>query len=102
VALSAETVGKTYNMGSGVGTRFRQMVRKIADCIPNTEIREVPWPADRYFVESGDYVSDLSKIQAATGWAPEVDFGDGIEKTVSFYRENKHRYWETEIPVRRS
>ncbi|HVB56312.1 MAG TPA: NAD-dependent epimerase/dehydratase family protein [Candidatus Acidoferrales bacterium] len=99
VALSRETTGKIYNLGSGTGTPFRDMVKKIADCLPNTEIREIPWPADRYFVESGDYVSDLSRIQAATGWIPEVDFGDGIEKTVSFYRENKQQYWETETSV---
>jgi len=102
VALSGETAGKVYNLGSGVGTPFREMVRKIADCIPNTEIREVPWPADRYFVETGDYISDLAKIHATTGWAPEVDFDQGIERTVAFYRENKHQYWETETLVARS
>lgn len=101
VALSSETSGKIYNLGSGVGTPFREMVRKIADCIPNTEIREVPWPPDRYFVETGDYISDLSRIQAATEWVPEVNFSDGIEKTVAFYRENKGRYWETEKLVAR-
>ncbi len=101
VALSSETGGKVYNLGSGVGTPFREMVRKIADCIPNTEIRQVPWPADRYFVETGDYISDLTKIQEATGWAPEVGFDEGVERTVGFYRENRHRYWETETLVAR-
>lgn len=99
VALSPETSGKTYNLGSGTGTPFRDMVRKIADCIPNTEVREVPWPADRYFVETGDYVSNLSRIQAATGWVPEVGFDEGIERTVAFYKENRHRYWEAEVLV---
>lgn len=96
VALTAETSGKTYNLGSGVGTPFREMVNVIADCVPGTKILEVPWPADRYFVETGDYVSNLSRIQADTGWASEVGLQKGIEKTVEFYRQHRHRYWERE------
>lgn len=93
VALTPETSGKVFNLGSGVGTCFREMVTTIAECVPNTQICEVPWPADRYFVETGDYVTDISRIHAATGWAPEVSLWDGIEKTIAFYRENHHQYW---------
>jgi nucleoside-diphosphate-sugar epimerase len=99
VALSPETTGKVYNLGSGLGTPFREMVMNIVECVPNTEVREVPWPADRYLVESGDYISDLSQIHAATGWAPETNLREGIEKTVAFYRENRHQYWEADSLV---
>ncbi len=93
VAVSPETSGQVYNLGSGVGTAFRNMVKIIAEYMPNTEIREVPWPADRYFVETGDYVSDVSKIRVATGWEPEVDLREGIKKTVEFYAAHKQHYW---------
>src|SRR6266566_692282 len=93
VALSANTGGKIYNLGSGVGTPFREMVMNIAECVPHTEVQEVPWPADRYFVETGDHISDISRIQAATGWEPEVRLREGIERTVAFYREKKSQYW---------
>jgi nucleoside-diphosphate-sugar epimerase len=102
VALSQGATGKTYNLGSGIGTSFRDMVGNIANCVPNTVIQEVPWPKDRYFVETGDYTSDISRIQAATGWAPEVNLREGIERTVAFYRENKHQYWETTQTAMRS
>jgi UDP-glucose 4-epimerase len=102
VALSPDTAGKVYNLGSGVGTPFREMVMNIAECIPGTEVQEVPWPADRYFVETGDHISDISRIQAATGWEPEVNLREGIERTVAFYRENKDRYWEASSLVTRS
>ncbi len=93
VALSANTGGKIYNLGSGEGTPFREMVMNIAECVPHTEVQEVPWPADRYFVETGDHISDISRIQAATGWEPEVRLREGIERTVAFYREKKSQYW---------
>jgi UDP-glucose 4-epimerase len=102
VALSPDTAGKVYNLGSGVGTPFREMVMNVAEFVPRTEIQEVPWPADRYLVETGDYISDISRIQAATGWVPEVDLREGIERTVEFYRENKHQYWEAGSLVART
>jgi UDP-glucose 4-epimerase len=99
VALSLDTAGKIYNLGSGVGTPFREMVMNVAECVPNTKVQEVPWPADRYFVETGDHISDISRIQAATGWAPEVKLREGIERTVAFYRERKSQYWDVSSSV---
>lgn len=102
VAVSPDTAGKIYNLGSGLGTPFREMVTYVAKCVPRTEIQEVPWPADRYFVETGDYISDISRIRAATGWVPEVNLREGIERTVAFYCEHKHQYWEASSLVART
>jgi len=93
LAVAPDTAGRVFNLGSGVGTAFREMAGTIAECVPKTEIREVPWPADRYFVETGDYVSDLSQLRAATGWEPRVQFREGIEKTTAFYEVQKQHYW---------
>jgi len=94
-AVSPATSGQIYNLGSGVGTTFRQMVETIAQLVPHTQIREVPWPADRYFVETGDYVSDIGRLRAATGWSPQVDLPSGILRTIEFYRENTQHYWSS-------
>jgi nucleoside-diphosphate-sugar epimerase len=93
VAMASDTGGKVFNLGSGVGTAFRDMAKTIAECVPHTEIREVPWPADRALVETGDYVSDLSQFRAATGWEPKVKFREGVERTASFYAAHKQHYW---------
>jgi UDP-glucose 4-epimerase len=98
-ALSEKTTGQVYNLGSGTGTPFRDMVMAIAECIPNTEIHEVQWPANRYFVETGDYVSDISSFCTATGWKPEVRLRDGIERTIRYYRAHWPEYWELAAPV---
>jgi UDP-glucose 4-epimerase len=93
VAVAPETKAEVYNLGSGVGTSFRKMVEIVAECLPKTEIREVPWPAERYFVETGDYVCNLSKIRSATAWEPQVELREGIERTIAFYAANKQHYW---------
>ncbi len=76
-----------------MGTAFCDMTKAVAECVPKTQIREVPWPADRYLVETGDYVSDVSKIRTATGWEPQVKLLEGIEKTAAFYADHKQHYW---------
>jgi nucleoside-diphosphate-sugar epimerase len=93
VALAPGTAGQVYNLGTGVGTPFIDMVNLVANAIPGTEVQHLPWPQDRYFVETGDFIADISKLQAATGWTPGTDLTEGIEKTIAFYREHQGKYW---------
>ena len=93
VALTPATAGQVYNLGSGVGTPFIDMARLVARSLPGTEIKHLPWPEDRYFVETGDFIADITKLQEATGWAPRTSLQEGIEATVAFYREHGKHYW---------
>ena len=92
-ALTPETEGQVYNLGSGIGTPFIDMVRTIAELIPGTEIRQVEWPADRHFVETGDYVSDIAKFKKASGWMPNTSMREGIAKTIQYYHHYHAMYW---------
>ncbi len=92
-ALTPKTEGLVYNLGSGIGTPFIDMVNWIAQLIPGTEIRQVEWPTDRYFVETGDYISDISRLARDTGWRPKTSMQEGIAKTISYYRQHQNRYW---------
>ena len=91
--LTPGTEGQAYNLGSGTGTPFMEMAQMVAQAVPGTEVQQVPWPPDRYFVETGDYLSDIGKLTAATGWRPRTSLADGIARTVDFYRRHGSRYW---------
>ncbi len=93
VALTPGTTGQVYNLGTGVGTPFIDMVRVVAEAIPGTKVQHLPWPKDRYFVETGDFIADISKIQKATDWQPCISLEEGIEKTIAFYRQHREKYW---------
>ena len=93
VALAPETDGETYNVGSGVGARFREMADLIAEEIPGTVVTSVPWPANRAFVETGDYLTDVKKFCSATSWSPKVSLQEGIRRTIAYYREHRRHYW---------
>jgi UDP-glucose 4-epimerase len=91
--LSPGTEGQVYNLGTGTGMPFIEMARLVAEAVPGTEVREVPWPQDRYFVETGDYLSDITRITAVSDWRPKTTLKDGIGRTVAYYREHRKEYW---------
>ncbi|MGQ9921913.1 MAG: NAD-dependent epimerase/dehydratase family protein [Desulfobacca sp.] len=93
VAQAPGTAGEVYNVGSGRGTPFKEMAQLVAAAVPGTEVIQVAWPADRYFVETGDYISDLTKLTGATSWRPKTSLPEGINRTVAFYREHWQQYW---------
>jgi UDP-glucose 4-epimerase len=93
VALSPGTAGQVYNLGTGVGTPFIDMVHLVAESIPGTEVQYLSWPQDRYFVETGDFIADISKITAATDWAPRTSLQEGIGRTIDYYQQNREQYW---------
>lgn len=92
-AQSPATAGQVYNVGAGVGTPFIEMAKLVAQEVPGTEVQHLPWPQDRYFVETGDYVSDISRMKQATGWQPRTSLAEGIARTVAFYRQHREHYW---------
>jgi UDP-glucose 4-epimerase len=91
--LSPGTEGQVYNLGTGLAVPFIEMARLVAEAVPGTEVRQVEWPQDRYFVETGDYLSDISRITAVSGWRPRITLKEGIKRTVAYYREHRQEYW---------
>jgi UDP-glucose 4-epimerase len=91
--LTPGTEGQVYNLGTGTGAAFIDMAYLVAETLPGTEVHQVEWPEDRYFVETGDYISDITRITQATRWRPRTSLRDGIRRTVDYYREHRSRYW---------
>ncbi len=92
--LSSSTNGQVYNLGSGRGTPFIDMVNLVAELVPGTQIHHLEWPTDRYFVETGDFIADISRLKEDTGWNPKTSLRQGIAKTIEFYRQYHDKYWQ--------
>jgi nucleoside-diphosphate-sugar epimerase len=93
LALAPETAGQVYNLGSATSTPFVEMAHLVAQAVPGAEVQQVEWPPDRYFVETGDYLSDIGKITRAIGWRPKTSLQEGIARTVDYYRRYREKYW---------
>ena len=96
-AASPETDGEVFNIGSGTGTKFKDMAQLIVDTVKTGKIEFVPWPEKYINVETGDYVSDITKIKTALDWAPKTALDRGIESTFHYYKEFHRHYWQSEL-----
>ncbi len=79
--------GQIFNIGSGKGISIIETVRIIKKYIPELKYELTDWPELEKNIETGDYVSDLSKIREMSGWAPEIDIETGIQLTLEAYKK---------------
>jgi UDP-glucose 4-epimerase len=96
-ALSPNTNGEVYMMGSGKGLSFKDMVTKINETVKDltgksTEIKNVPFPETEKKIDRGDIIIDYSKFNKATGWFPKVSFEEGLKRTILFYKDRLDEY----------
>ncbi len=91
-ALAREAVGSVVNVGSGMATRFRDMVRTVVEVVGKGRIEFVPWPRAYEKLETGDVVADLTRLHALTGWRSRVDLRAGVERTTAYYRTHWAHY----------
>jgi len=77
--------GETYNIGGGNERENREITAKILELTgkPDTLIKRV---ADRQGHDRR-YSLSTDKLRAL-GWAPQVDFADGLRDTIDWYRDN--------------
>ncbi|MDO8487471.1 MAG: GDP-mannose 4,6-dehydratase [Candidatus Curtissbacteria bacterium] len=78
--------GQIYNLGYGKGIKFKNMVSLISNKAGKGEIEFVPWPKSYKDVETGSYISDISKIKKQLGFSPKIGFEEGIVKTIQAQR----------------
>jgi nucleoside-diphosphate-sugar epimerase len=92
-SLHPECYGEIFNIGSGIGKSFLEMVETIVSVVDSGTYEHVPWPSDYMNVETGDYITDINKLIKTTGWKPITDLKAGIKKTYEFYLKYRQYYW---------
>src|SRR5579875_2648567 len=83
------TEGETYHVGSGVEATIEEIADLVLACLGKPASLKTIVP-DRPGHDRR-YVLDTAKIQRELGWAPTVDFHDGLAETVAWYAA--HRSW---------
>lgn len=92
-SVTEKCYGEVFNVGSGIGTTFKEMVETVVTAVGAGTIRFVPWPENYINVETGDYITDRAKLTELAGWEPGISLSAGVASTVAFYREHREHYW---------
>ena len=93
-SIEENAIGKIINIGSGISTEFREMVKGVINIVQNGYIEYVEWPPVYEHVETGDIVVDISRLKEITGFQPKYNLKDGIHKTYDYYKYHFKDYVE--------
>jgi UDP-glucose 4-epimerase len=86
--------GQIFNLGGRQPVSLQSAARRISELAGGTEIRYEPWPREQQGVETGDYVTDMTRIDSLLKLPPSVDWDEGLVHALKFYR----REWEIAQP----
>ena len=92
-AVTPSCHNQVFNIGSGIGSRFKEMAEILVEVVGKGSVQSVPWPKDYVNVETGDFVTDIGKLQKAIDWKPGIDLRSGIQRTYEYYRQHQAHYW---------
>ena len=94
LAGAAEHINhEIYNIGSGIGVSFVEMVNQVTRIIGSGKVEHVEWPDNYVNVETGDHITDITKVSSQLNWQPEVSLEEGIYNTWEYYKKNQVHYW---------
>ncbi len=83
LALAMNSSGQIYNLGAGYGIKFRDMAKLIIKKVGRGKLKFIPWPKNVKNMETGSYISDISKIKRELNFKPRINFEQGLEKTIN-------------------
>ena len=86
-----KVIGQTINLGTGSDTCVLDIGRKVLEKLGKPEsmlnfIKDRPGQVLRH-------ISSIDKSQELLGWQAEISLDVGLEKTIEFYKKNRH-WWE--------
>ncbi len=83
-----QTAGEVFNVGGGEANSVSLL--ELIEHIRELTGERIEFERDR--LRAGDqlyYVSDSSKLNRMTGWKPEVNVRDALERMLAWYRKNR-------------
>jgi UDP-glucose 4-epimerase len=84
--------GEAFNVGGDQPVSHRELAATLIDAAGSGRVEFIDWPPDKKAIDIGDFYSDSSKFKRMTGWAPSVDLREGLERTITFYRNHLDQY----------
>jgi UDP-glucose 4-epimerase len=84
--------GEAFNVGGNEHWTHADLVALLVSLSDGASYRFVEWPPEKKLIDIGSFYADSSKFHAVTGWTPAVRLGEGLERTLAFYRAHYDEY----------
>ncbi|MEX0701703.1 MAG: NAD-dependent epimerase/dehydratase family protein [Planctomycetales bacterium] len=86
-----DIAGRSFNLGHPRNYSLREFV-EILGRFAEFDSRCVPFPEERKAIDVGDYYGRFDRFRAATGWEPQIDLAEGLERTMAYFRARREHY----------
>jgi len=86
------SAGKVFNLGSSEVVSLKFLAEEMIEVNQGGDLIVKKFPRDRKKIDIGDYYSNYSLIKDTLGWQPETSLRQGLEQTISYYREFYEEY----------
>jgi UDP-glucose 4-epimerase len=93
-AVDPQADGKVYNLGSSDYVSLKDLAELMIELYQGGEYQMVPFPPERKAIDIGDYYSDYTKIEQELGWKPRISLGEGLRRSLEYYKQHYRHYWE--------
>ncbi len=95
----AKPPSRAYNAGGPKALSLAEIARLASEAAGGADIGYRPFPPEAKRIDIGSYYTDSRRIHAELGWRPEVEFAEGIARTIAYYREHLSHYVDPQNPV---
>jgi nucleoside-diphosphate-sugar epimerase len=85
-AEHASCAGRVFNIGGAPPVSLRDLADALCAAAGGGRYTLLDFPADRAAIDIGSYAADDGAFRSATGWAPSVPLGDGLQRTLDWLR----------------
>ena len=94
VAAADDANGKVFNLGGDCVISLKDLADLLIKVNGQGRYIVKEFPPNRKRIDIGDYYADYSLIRSTLGWEPKVPLREGLARTLAYYREHGHHYWE--------
>lgn len=98
-AKAEDVIGDVFNVGSGIDRTMLSVAEDIIETMGDGDYEFIGNRPGQVF----RHTASISKIEHRLGWKPQISWEDGLEKTISWYKENRalweKQLWLREIPI---
>ncbi|WP_322815189.1 NAD-dependent epimerase/dehydratase family protein [Chloroflexus sp.] len=96
-ALHPAASGQIFNVGGLEVINLRDLAALTVEVAGGGSFEIIPYPADRKPIDIGDYYADDRRVRTTLGWQPRINLRTGLARTIAFYREHRHHYWDAQV-----
>ena len=91
-ATEENAIGKVYNLGAPAPLSLEGTAKIMCQKIEGSDYQMIPFPDERKAIDVGDFICDYSAFRNQFDWEPKVNFEEGIQRSLEYFKDEIEHY----------